>query len=91
LPLKSGGLLFVKVPKKSPQSLVSISGKIKFLTEKRPDYFEVSAYSPQGGHHDTRVGRNQDTFKLDSLEPGLYTVRFTDTRGCTRCGSRART
>jgi protocatechuate 3,4-dioxygenase beta subunit len=79
LPLKSGELLFVKVPRKSPQSLVSISGRITFITEKRPDHFEVSAYSPQAGHHHTNIGSKQDTFKIDSLEPGLYTVRFSGT------------
>jgi hypothetical protein len=79
LPLKSGELLFVKVPRKSPQSLVSISGRITFTTEKRPDNFEVSAYSPQAGHHHTRIGGKQDTFKIDSLEPGPYTVRFSGT------------
>ncbi|MBL7154827.1 MAG: carboxypeptidase regulatory-like domain-containing protein [Phycisphaerae bacterium] len=79
LPLAEGELLVVKIPRKSPGSLVSISGKVIFTTEKRPDNYEVSAYSPQGGHHDTRLGPNQDTFEIDSLEPGLYTLRFSGT------------
>lgn len=77
LPLPEGELLVVKVPKKSPQSLVSISGKITFATEKRPRSYEVSAYSPQKDHQYIHVGGDQDTFELNSLEPGVYTLRFS--------------
>jgi len=83
LPLKDGELLVVKIPQKSPQSLASISGKIKYIGDKRPNSVHVYATSKQGGRGSTNIGRNQggllDTFTIDRLEPGRYNLTFSGT------------
>lgn len=71
-------VLAVKIPKRSPGSLVSISGEVTFAGNEEPDYVEVDAYSPEDrGHHSVSLHGGQRTFILDSLEPGTYTVSFS--------------
>ncbi|UCG48999.1 MAG: carboxypeptidase regulatory-like domain-containing protein [Phycisphaerales bacterium] len=77
LPADTGPLL-VTVPRKSPGSLVSISGKVTFPGGKRPRTVEVSTYSTSDGQfHNVHLDGNQDTFTIDSLEPGLYDLEFS--------------
>ena len=75
LPLAGDGVLIVKIPKKSPGSLASISGTIKFKGNKRPNSINISAYSPNGGRGHVTLMDNMlekmDSFTIDSLEPGL--------------------
>ena len=77
LPADTGPLL-VTVPRKSPGSLVSISGKVTFAGGKRPNTVEVSTYSSSDGQfRNVHLDGNQDTFTIDSLEPGLYDLEFS--------------
>ncbi len=77
LPADTGPLL-VTVPRKSPGSLVSISGKVTFAGGKRPLTVEVSTYSTSDGQfHTVHLDGNQDTFTIESLEPGLYDLEFS--------------
>jgi len=85
LPLQDG-LLMVRLPRKSPEALASISGTILFTGEKKPDYVNISANSPDGEYHSTHMrldynkmeggDKEQFSFSIDSLEPALYTLRF---------------
>lgn len=84
LPPEDGQVFTVRLPGKSPQSLASISGRFVFAGGKKPDNVSISAYSPSGGSayadvmRDTR-GQLGDTFVLNRLEPGTYTLRFSGT------------
>jgi RNA polymerase sigma factor (sigma-70 family) len=82
LPLPEGELLLVSVPKKSPESLVSISGTLTYIGDKEPGYVEVRAYSPIHGHKQCNVGYSdngklKNNFILDRLEPGQYKLTFS--------------
>jgi len=77
LPIEDDGLLIVKIPKKSPGSLVSISGTIKFTGDKRPDYIDISAYSPTGSREHVSLRKDMDSFTVRSLEPGVYRLSFS--------------
>ncbi len=77
LPIDGDGLLTVKIPKKSPGSLVSISGTIEFTGNKKPDRIEISAYSPNGSRGDVSLWKDTDSFTVGSLEPGLYRLSFS--------------
>ncbi|MHC4212499.1 MAG: sigma-70 family RNA polymerase sigma factor [Planctomycetota bacterium] len=74
LPL-DGELLVVRLPHKSPGSLVSISGKVRFVGGQRPGYVRVETFSERGPHM-SQLGRD-NTFKIDSLEPGTYRLQFS--------------
>ena len=74
--------LIVRLPDKSPQSLVAISGRFVFVGDKRPDNLHIVAYSPAAGHIFTNVGHEptggvKDTFLVDRLEPGTYRLTFS--------------
>lgn len=81
LPLLEGELLYVNVPEKSPESLVSISGTLTYVGKKEPGYVEVSAYSPIHGQKHCNVGyengKLKTNFSLDRLEPGQYKLTFS--------------
>jgi protocatechuate 3,4-dioxygenase beta subunit len=68
-------LLLVRLPHKSPGSLVSISGKVRFVGGERPGYVSVETFSERGPHM-SQVGRD-NMFKIDSLEPGTYRLQFS--------------
>jgi hypothetical protein len=83
LPLQEG-LLIVNVPKKSPASLVSISGTITYLDDQRPDYVDIYASSTTGTSGSANLSRygedgenDMSTFTIDDLEPGTYTLTFS--------------
>lgn len=83
LPAGDGEPLIVRIPEKSPQSLVSISGRFIFVGEKKPRYIDIDASSPSSGYF-RRVsvgygpdGQVKDTFVLDRLEPATYRLRFS--------------
>ncbi len=82
LPLEEGKLLEIKIPEKSPQSLVSIRGTINWVGEDKPSYVNIDAGSPQGLRRFTRLVRNskgelENNFVIERLEPGIYTLRFS--------------
>jgi len=81
LPLPRGEELFVTVPEKSPGSLVSLSGTLTYVGEKKPRYVRVDAYSPIHRHRSTGVGYEngepKNNYILDRLEPGKYRVTFS--------------
>ena len=77
LPIDGDGLLTVKIPKKSPGSLVSISGTITFTGNRRPDHIDISAYSPNGSRGHVSLWKDMDSFTVGSLEPGLYRLSFS--------------
>jgi len=89
LPLADGELLTVKVPGKSPQSLVSISGRVKFTEGVKPTYVHINAYNQQGDagsgelERDWKTGQVREEFVIDRLEPGTYQLRF-DGQGIKR-------
>jgi len=81
LPLQEGELLKVTVPEKSPKSLVSICGTVKFTGDKKPNNVRIQAYSKEHGHQTTHLDRSmrgelKTSFCLDRLEPGTYRVQF---------------
>ncbi|MHC4692527.1 MAG: sigma-70 family RNA polymerase sigma factor [Planctomycetota bacterium] len=82
LPLEEGQLLEIKIPEKSPQSLVSISGTINWVSENKPSHVYIDAVSPQGSRRFTSLARNskgelENNFVIERLEPGIYTLRFS--------------
>lgn len=84
LPLPDGALLKITVPEKSPESLVSICGSVKFSGEKKPNSVWINAYSKEHGHHSTDLDRDmrgnlETTFCIDRLEPGTYRLQFEGT------------
>ncbi len=84
LPPDDGQPLIVQIPGKSPQSLASISGRLIFVGEKKPDSVDITTRSPSGDSTFTNVmhkpnGELDDTFTLDRLEPGIYTLQFSGT------------
>jgi len=84
LPPADGEPLVVRLPGKSPQSLASISGKLIFVGERTPDSVSISAYSPTGGSAFANIasgpdGKLGDTFVLNRLELGTYTLQFSGT------------
>jgi len=81
LPPADGAPLVIRIPEKSPQALVSISGTITFVGSKTPGYIRVEAYST-GVTTSTRATRAADgttRFELKNLEPGKYTLTFSGT------------
>jgi RNA polymerase sigma factor (sigma-70 family) len=82
LPLEEGELLEIKIPEKSPQSLVSISGTINWVGDSKPRHVSIDAGSPQGLRRFMSLARNskgelENNFVIDRLEPGIYTLRFS--------------
>ncbi|HUT31427.1 MAG TPA: carboxypeptidase-like regulatory domain-containing protein [Sedimentisphaerales bacterium] len=78
------GLLTVNVPKKSPASLISISGTITYLDDQRPDYVDIHASSTTGSSGSANLSRygqdgenDMSTFTIENLEPGTYTLTFS--------------
>jgi protocatechuate 3,4-dioxygenase beta subunit len=70
-------LIRVRVPQKSPGSLVSISGRVIYVGDKKPAYVEIDAYSRTGTNQSVRLQSGQEDFTIGSLEPGTYTLRFS--------------
>jgi len=73
LPLKDE-LLQVTIPRRSPSSLVSISGKVRFVGDGKPSLVEVETFSESGPH--SAIVQN-NAFVIDSLEPGIYSLQFS--------------
>jgi len=86
LPQKDNELLFVAVPRKSPEAYVSIRGTITytgFADGEEPEYVNISAYSPTGGHASAHLSRHREdpnnniyAFTMDGLEAGTYQLTF---------------
>ncbi len=81
LPVSDDGPLLLRLVDKSPHSLVAISGTLVFHCEPKPRDVRISA-SSRHGSRDVSVGRKAngeiaDTFTVDRLEPGTYTLRFS--------------
>ncbi|MBP8302568.1 MAG: carboxypeptidase regulatory-like domain-containing protein [Phycisphaerae bacterium] len=68
--------LVVKVPRKSPQSLASISGRITFIGTPVPSSMSIAAVGPSLSEG-VSLSRGQRDFTIDSLEPGTYALRFS--------------
>lgn len=83
LPPDNNEPLFVQIPEKSPQALVSISGTVSFVGEETPSSVIIDAYSPQAGRGTTHLGYDyeirqfQKDFSIDRLEPGTYRLNFS--------------
>ncbi|MBE0534815.1 MAG: sigma-70 family RNA polymerase sigma factor [Phycisphaerae bacterium] len=77
LPPADGGLLYVEIPRKSPQSLASISGTVLYAEGRRPDRLCISALSPMGTSKNTEIRDNLERFNIGSLEPGNYRLHFS--------------
>lgn len=76
LPLKGSDVLNVTLPFNSPKNLVSISGTIKWMSEKKPNYIEVRAYSAAYGHFSTSIYdvEERTPFTIDRMIPGQYSI-----------------
>jgi RNA polymerase sigma factor (sigma-70 family) len=82
LPTAGDEPLVVRLPGKSPQSLVSIKGSLVFRGEKLPDSVRITMMSPSGTYIFLDVtrkpdGRLEDTFAIERLEPGIYSLTFS--------------
>ncbi len=82
LPLPDNETLVLKVPEKSPQSLVSIRGKFIIPRDRTTRYVDIQVYSPKYGHKSAMwqdyIGDVCDTnFVIDRLEPGKYKLTFS--------------
>jgi len=83
LPLEEGQLLQLKIPQKSPQSLVSIKGTINWMGDSKPSYsyINVDVIWPQGFPRSSGLfridkGELENNFVIERLEPGIYTLKF---------------
>jgi RNA polymerase sigma factor (sigma-70 family) len=82
LPAAGNEPLVVRLADKSPQSLVSIRGSLVFRGEKLPDSVRITMMSPSGAYIFLDVqrkpdGRLEDTFAIERLEPGTYSLTFS--------------
>jgi hypothetical protein len=71
-----GDLLEVKIPQPSPSSLVEISGTVTFKGGAPKGSFEVTAQSNDDQYHSVYMREGEREFKLASLMPGVYELRF---------------
>ena len=76
LPLKDGALLTVRLPRRSPQSLATIHGQIHWAGNTRPDFVDLLAYSEWGIQNQTLRGDDLESFTVNGLKPGPYTLFF---------------
>ena len=81
LPPADGEPLMVQLDQKSPESLVSISGTIRYRGEKRPSYLWITTISETGSDVINGVVRKSkgslaDTFTVAGLSPGTHTLEF---------------
>jgi hypothetical protein len=81
LPLEDNKPLSLKLPRKSPGALASISGTFKFVGEGVPKRIDVMARPLQGQEgcqngYDS-VLPDEGIFSVDSLNPGTYTLIFS--------------
>ncbi len=77
LPLPEGETLTLKLARKSPLSSVSIGGKIVWLSERRPNSLEILAHrASQGISRSVDISGKMESFEIDALAPGVYTLRF---------------
>ncbi len=82
LPAADDEPLVVRLADKSPQSLVSISGSLVFRGQEIPDSVRITMMSPSGAYIFLDVtrkpdGRLEDTFTIERLEPGAYSLTFS--------------
>lgn len=82
LPLPDNETLTLTIPEKSPQSLVSIRGKLIFFGAKIPHFVNIEASSLKIRHHPTfwqnyRGDACDTNFVIDRLEPGKYQLTFS--------------
>jgi len=82
LPTDDGEPLVIRLPGKSPQSLVAIRGSLVFHGEKMPDSVRITMMSPSGAYIFLDVtrkpdGRLEDAFAIEGLEPGVYNLTFS--------------
>jgi len=78
-PLPEGELLLVQIPRKSPASLASITGIVVWATEKRTTFgiFVEVCCSETGDFLYASLDGQTESFEIDSLEPGNYTLKIT--------------
>ncbi|NQV34750.1 MAG: hypothetical protein HQ515_18795, partial [Phycisphaeraceae bacterium] len=78
-PLPDGELLLVQIPRKSPGSLASITGTVVWATEKRVNRgIRIKAYRSETDFPQASALEGQaDSFEINSLEPGTYTLKFS--------------
>jgi len=79
LPVPPGEIVTVRIPRKSPQSLASISGRIVWASGQRPQNFAISAINRASNVHRSISFHEKewmDAFMISSLEPDTYTLRF---------------
>lgn len=82
LPPADGTPLVVCIAGASPQSQVAIDGSLVFRGEKRPSNVQIRATSADGRVTNAMVkqklnGDVEDTFVVDRLTPGTYSLRFS--------------
>jgi hypothetical protein len=79
LPPESGELA-IKLRIPSPQSMMAITGRVRFSGDTAKESIWVSARSDDGEHHgDARVEMDKPDFRIHPLPPGRYTVTFQST------------
>ncbi len=77
LPLASPEeLLIVKLPQDSPASLSAITGQIKWSAGRQAPYVDIMAFCPTGTFSRQRLIQGSDSFAMDGLKPGTYTLIF---------------
>jgi len=79
LPVPRGEIVTVRIPRKSPQSLASISGRIVWASDQRPQNLTISVINRGTNvHRPISIHEKEwmDTFMISSLEPDTYTLRF---------------
>ncbi|MCX5643287.1 MAG: sigma-70 family RNA polymerase sigma factor [Phycisphaerae bacterium] len=84
LPPANDEPLILRLDRPSPQALVTISGTVVFRGEKKPGYLHIEAYPSSSGVPSARGdvkrkanGEIDDTFTVEGLEPGTYTLEFS--------------
>jgi len=80
LPPADGEPLVIRIPEKSPGSLVAITGTITISGGKTPGFLRVEAYSQAGATamiaQPTRAADGTTRFNLNKLAPGKYALEF---------------
>ncbi len=78
LPLDEG-LLEVKIPRPSPASMVSISGRVKFIGGEPSRGVRITALSETHESYDDHLDGDEREFKIGPLPPGTYELRCVST------------
>ncbi|MBP8302554.1 MAG: carboxypeptidase regulatory-like domain-containing protein [Phycisphaerae bacterium] len=77
LPTADGQPLVVTIPQQAaPRDLARLGGTLLWSGDRRPDSVLVTAYSFPGTIASARLGPGAETFALNGIRPGLYTLVF---------------